>query len=73
MSKEFFVVVCWNTETKEFYVDWGTTDSRFFDGEVWCETTGQWEVADETTMENVVMALDGLVRSAGKVEIEGVK
>ena len=70
MSKQIHVVVVWDTETQEFHADMETTDSRFYDGEVWNEATEQWEVAEYDLLENVVMALDGLVRSAGKVEIE---
>lgn len=70
MSKQIHMVVVWDSESKEFYTDMETNDASFPNGEVWNEDTEQWEVAEYNFMENAIMALDGLVRSAGKVEIE---
>jgi len=71
MCKQIHLVVVWDSESKEFHVDMDTTVSKFPEGEVWDEATEQWELAEDGFMGNVITALDGLVRSAGKVEIEG--
>ena len=71
MGKQIHLVVVWDSESKEFYADMEDNDSSFPNGEVWNDATEQWEVAEYDFMENAIMALDGLVRSAGKVEIEG--
>lgn len=71
MSKQIHLVVVWDNESKQFYVDTEETDVRYHNGELWNETTELWEVAEYDFFENAVMALDGLVRSAGTVEIEG--
>lgn len=73
MNKQIHLVVVWDSESKEFHADMGSNDTCFPDGEVWNEATEQWEVAEYDFIENAIMALDGLVRSAGKVEIEGRK
>jgi len=71
MSKQIHLVVVWDSESKEFHVEMESNEIYFDNGEVWNEATAQWEVAEYDFLESAIMALDGLVRSAGKVEIEG--
>lgn len=43
-EKEIHFVVTYNTDTKEWNVDSGTTEARFPDGNTWNDEAAIWEM-----------------------------
>jgi hypothetical protein len=68
-GKQVNIVVCYTTESGEFWIDYDTTVARFQDGEVWTVDEQEWEKDDALT-DSVYDALEKLFRTAGKVELE---
>jgi hypothetical protein len=44
MSKQYHFVVMYDTETKQFEIDYETMSSQFDDGIVYDTSTGEWEI-----------------------------
>jgi hypothetical protein len=53
VSKQYHFVVCYDTETNEFEVDYDTQDAKFDYAPVYDTTTGEWEgYSDELNDDN---------------------
>lgn len=71
MAKQIHFVVAYNTETKQFEMDYDTLDVKFNDGIVFDTDTQEWEELDEThgVRDISYEAGDALAEAISKIEI----